>query len=360
MVNGLFFFFFLYQRYYFFPIFGGNSIKPKTMSKYYLPDSEDFFEPDQHNVSFLNEIIESGHIGSFIRLCEALQEKRLSRIAEDIARRKDVRVVLLAGPSSSGKTSTARRLTVQLLTCRKWPVALSMDNWFVNREDTPLDEQGKPDFESLYSLDLKQFNQDLNDLIEGREIKLPTYNFQVGRREYRGDTLQLRPGMMIIIEGIHALNPILTEHLAEKYKYRVYAEPGNCLTIPLADGSQTELTPYDNRLLRRITRDYQTRGCTAARTLSLWDNVRRGEEKWIYPFKGLANATFNTAMLYELSAIRPKVEAMLQEVPADDPGYAEAQRLLSCLTAFTPIPHNEIPMNSLLREFIGGSVFDVG
>lgn len=316
---------------------------------YYYPDSEDFFEPDLHNVAYLNEIIEHGQIGNFIRLCEALQEKRISRIAEDIAKNPDVQIVLLAGPSSSGKTSTSRRLAVQLMTCRKWPVALSMDNWFVNREDTPTDEDGKKDYESIYSLDLKQFNQDLNDLIAGKEIQLPTYNFQKGCREYNGDTLQMKPGTTLILEGIHALNPLLTTEIDERYKYRVYAAPVVCL-----------IDAPDNRLLRRMVRDYQTRGCSAADTIARWPSVRRGEEKWIKPFKPLANATFNTAMLYELAAIKEQATKVLQEVAHDAPEYDEAQRLLKLLEPFSPIPHNEIPMNSLLREFIGGSVFNVG
>lgn len=344
------------------------------MNTLYCPDSEDFFNPEQHNVAFINQIIDEGKIGHFIRLCEALQEKKLSRIAEDIATRPDVKMVLLAGPSSSGKTSTSRRLSVQLMTCRKWPVPISMDNWFVDRDNTPLDENGQKDFESLYSLDLQQFNQDLNDLLAGKEIQLPTYNFQEGHREYRGETLQLKPGMILIIEGIHALNPILTQEIEERHKYRVYAYPNNTIQLP---EEPYKIEPWDNRLLRRISRDYETRGCSAARTLSLWPSVRRGEQKWILPFKENADAIFNTAMLYELAAIRPKVEAILQEVkpaetigngetpsdpnvPVDPFYYEEAQRLLKLLSYFHPIPHNEIPMNSLLREFIGGSVFDVG
>jgi len=318
-------------------------------NKYYYPDSEDFFEPDEHNVEFLNQIIDTGLIGKFIRLCEALQEKRISRIAEDICSHKEVRIVLLAGPSSSGKTSTANRLSVQLMACRKWPVALSMDNWFVNRKDTPLDEYGQKDYESIYALNLKQFNQDLSDLIDGKEIKLPTYNFQTGECEYRGETLSLQPGSILVIEGIHALNPTLTESIDEKFKYRVYASPETGL-VDINDG----------RLIRRITRDYKTRGCSASDTISRWASVRRGEEKWIKPYKHLANATFNTAILYELAALRIQAEEVLSQVPTDAPEYEEAQRLLKLLQPFHPIPHDEIPMNSLLREFIGGSVFDVG
>lgn len=323
----------------------------KIKKTLYCPDQEDFFEPYQHNVEYLNAIIDSGHIEEFILLCEALQEKRLSCIAEDIAKHKDVQLILLAGPSSSGKTSTSKRLAIQLMTCRKWPVALSMDNWFKNRADSPIGEDGKHDFESLHAVDLQLFNRDLQALINGEEVRLPTYNFQTGMREYNGEYLKLRPGTILIVEGIHALNPLLTQEIAEKNKYRVYASP---------QISISGISPTDNRLLRRITRDYQTRGCSAARTLELWSAVRKGEEKWIVPFKHLANATFNTAMLYELSAIRTKVEAILAEVPADDPEIETVHRLLEALTHFRPITDEQIPKNSLLREFIGGSVFNVG
>ncbi|MBQ0056298.1 MAG: nucleoside kinase [Bacteroidales bacterium] len=308
------------------------------------------------DVSDLNNAIRAGRIGDIIRTTEALQEKHLAKIAEEIAARESVRVVLLAGPSSSGKTSTSKRLAVQLMTCLKRPVALSMDNWFVNREDTPLDENGEKDFESIYSLDLAQFNRDLQDLIDGKEVKLPTYNFQLGEREYRGDTLRLEPDNILIVEGIHALNPVLTADIAPECKYLVYASALTALRLD----ENTRISTSDNRLLRRMCRDYVTRGCSAEDTLSRWPSVRRGEEKWIFPYQENADAIFNTAMVYEITALYPKAVKILSEVPVDSPAMPEAQRLLHFLTYFVPIPDKEIPMNSLLREFIGGSVFDVG
>lgn len=308
------------------------------------------------DVTDLNNAIKGGRIGDIIRTTEALQEKHLARIAEDIAARPDVRIVLLAGPSSSGKTSTSKRLSVQLMTCLKRPVALSMDNWFVNRDQTPLDENGEQDFESVYSVDIPQFNKDLQDLIDGREVQLLTYNFQRGEREYLGDTLQLEPEDILIIEGIHALNPMLTQEIAPEHKFLVYASALTALRLD----SDTRISTSDNRLLRRMCRDYTTRGCSAEDTLLRWPSVRRGEEKWIFPYQENADAIFNTAMVYEIPALYPKAVKVLSEVPVDSPAMPEAQRLLHFLTYFVPVPDKEIPMNSLLREFIGGSVFNVG
>ncbi len=308
-----------------------------------------------HNVGYLNHSIETGHMGDLILLNEALQEKRLAAIAEQIAARDNVKVVLIAGPSSSGKTTTSRRLSIELLTCLKRPQYLSLDNWFVNREDTPLDEYGEKDYESIHALDLPQFNHDLQALIEGQEIQLPTYNFQTGRREYNGKTLRLSPNTLLVIEGIHALNPILTEKIDDACKFRIYASA--LTTISLDDHNWIPTT--DNRLLRRIIRDYQYRGCSAADTIRRWESVRRGEEKWIFPFQENADAIFNTAMIYELSAIKDKASTVLREVPHNLPEASEAQRLLHFLDYFRPIYDQEIPRTSLLREFLGGSVFEL-
>jgi uridine kinase len=307
------------------------------------------------NVGYLNRAIAAGHMGELILFNEAMQEKQLARIAEQIAERPQVRMVLIAGPSSSGKTTTSRRLSVELMTCLKNPVALSMDNWFVDREKTPLDEYGEKDYESVYALDLPQFNRDLQDLIEGREIQLPTYNFQTGHREYSGRKLRLEPNTMLVIEGIHALNPILTESIAEEHKFRVYASA--LTSISLDDHNWIPTT--DNRLLRRIIRDYQYRGCSAAETIRRWASVRRGEEKWIFPFQENADAIFNSAMIYEISAIRDMACTVLREVPHDLPEAAEAHRLLRFLEYFKPIHNQEIPPSSLLREFLGGSIFEL-
>ncbi len=308
------------------------------------------------DVNDLNKAIEEGRIGDIIRTAEALQEKKLAAIAEKIAANADIKMILLAGPSSSGKTSTSRRLSIQLMTCWKKPVALSMDNWFVDRVNTPLDENGEKDYESIYALDLDQFNKDLQDLIDGKEIQLPTYNFQKGEREYKGNTLKLDADSLLILEGIHALNPLLLDKIDRKHKFLIYA---SALTGLRMEGD-TRISTSDNRLLRRMCRDYATRGCSAEETLSRWPSVRRGEEKWIFPYQENADCFFNTAMLYEFSALYPKSAKLLSEIPVESPQMPEAHRLLHFLTYFTPIPDNEVPNNSLLREFIGGSVFDVG
>ena len=307
------------------------------------------------NVGTMNRIVEAGEVGPFIRVNEAMQEKRLAAIAEQIASRPEVRMVLISGPSSSGKTSTSRRLGIQLATCLKRPVALSLDNWFVNREDTPLDEYGEKDYESLHALDLPQFNRDLTDLLEGREVALPTYNFQTGLREYRGQRLRLRPDTLLVVEGIHALNPELTASIPDAAKFRIYASA--LTSIALDDHNW--ISTHDNRLLRRIIRDYQYRGASAADTIRRWPSVHRGEARWIFPFQEQADVIFNTAMLYEIPAIRPKIENVLREVRHDVPEAAEAQRLLYFLQYFKPIYDTEIPNQSLLREFIGGSVLDL-
>lgn len=307
------------------------------------------------NIGHLNDAIRNGRFGDLIRMNEAVQEKRLASIAEEIAARPEVKVVLIAGPSSSGKTTTSKRVSVQLMTCLKEPVTLSLDNWFVERDQTPLDEYGEKDYESIYALDLPQFNQDLQDLLDGNEISLPTYNFQTGKREYRGQKLRLGPSTMLVIEGIHALNPVLTEKIADKHKYRIYASALTAISLD----DHNWIPTSDNRLLRRIIRDYQYRGCSAADTIRRWDSVRRGEEKWIFPYQENADVIFNTAMIYELASIKTKAEAVLREVPQNVPERSEAERLLQFLEYFNPIYDNEIPRISLLREFIGGSVFEL-
>lgn len=310
----------------------------------------------KQTIPYLNEMIESGHVSDLILVTEAQQERQLARIADEIAARPGLKVVLIAGPSSSGKTSTSKRLCIQLMSCHKYPVALSMDNWFVNRDKTPLDEKGKPDFESIYSMDLAQFNEDLQGLIDGKEVALPTYNFQLGAREYRGEKLQMTNDMILIIEGIHALNPLLTEQIPAENKFKIYAAP----MTPISMDGQHWIPTSATRLLRRITRDYQTRGLSAQRTIALWDSVRAGEEKWILPFQKEADAVFDSTIIYELAAIKPKAEEVLRQVPADAPEYETAQGLLSFLSRFEIIESTDIPRNSLLREFIGGSFFDVG
>lgn len=322
---------------------------------YTLHDYATIEEKKIHTVSYINDAIQEGHASDMILVTEALQEKQLIRIAEDIASRDSVRMVLLAGPSSSGKTSTSRRLCIQLMACGKHPVALSTDNWFVEHKDTPRDRNGNLDFESIYAMDLDLFNKDLQNLIDGNEVELPTFNFTTGLREYDGEKLHLTSDMILVIEGIHALNPMLTQQIPSERKYKIFAAPMSPISL---DGIHWIPTTA-NRLLRRISRDYQTRGKSAQQTIAGWGSVRRGEKKWILPFRDEADAIFDTSMLYELAALRPKAEKVLEKVPVDAREYRIAEKLLRFLRCFKPIWGGQIPRTSLMREFIGGSIFDV-
>ena len=322
---------------------------------YTIHDYPTIEEKQMHTMSFINKVIREGRQSDMILVTEAIQEKHLVKIAETIASREEIRIVLLAGPSSSGKTSTSKRLCIQLMACRKHPVALSMDNWFVDREYTVLDAEGKPDFESIHSMDLKQFHSDLDNLIQGKDVALPTFNFTKGKREYNGERLTLEKDMILVIEGIHALNPIISENIPATEKFKIFAAPMSPISL---DGEQWIPTTA-NRLLRRISRDFQTRGKTAQETIAGWRSVVRGEEKWILPFKDEADVVFDTSMLYELAALRPKAEKALKKVQKDSPEHEIADRLLGFLECFCPINPDFIPNNSLLREFIGGSTFDV-
>lgn len=321
-----------------------------TMHDYPTP-----VERTVHTVPFINKMIEQGMAADMILVTEALQERQLSKMAEQIASDDNIKVVLLAGPSSSGKTSSSKRLCIQLLASMKHPVALSMDNWFLNRDQTPLDEFGKPDFETIYALNLKQFNEDISSLINGEEVALPTFNFKEGRQEFRGETLHLTDDMILVIEGIHALNPLVSEQIAEDRKFKIYAAPQS----PISLDGENWIPTWVNRLLRRINRDYQTRGLSAQQTLAIWPSVRRGEQKWIEPFIGEADAVFDTSMLYELAALSTKAIEVLSEVPHDSEEYKYAEQLIDFLRMLKPIGSEQIPINSLMREFIGGSIFDV-
>ena len=323
---------------------------------YTVHDYKTIKEKTMHTVSYINSVIDSGHTSDMILVTEAIQEKRLVRIAEDIASRQDVRIVLLAGPSSSGKTSTSKRLCIQLMACGKHPVALSTDNWFVERQNTPRDKNGNLDFETIEAMDLKLFNEDLQNLIDGKEVQLPTFNFTTGQREYDGESLTLTSDMILVIEGIHALNPVLTQQIPAEKKYKLFAAPMS----PISLDGQHWIPTTANRLLRRISRDYQTRGRSAQQTIAGWGSVRRGEKKWILPFMNEADAIFDTSMLYELAALRPKAEKVLEKVPTDAREYRIAEKLLQFLRCIKPIWGSQIPRTSLMREFIGGSIFDVG
>ncbi|MDD2436991.1 MAG: nucleoside kinase [Massilibacteroides sp.] len=308
-----------------------------------------------NNVGDLNLAVKRGNASDIIKVSEAVQEKQVSKIAEEIARRfKDgVRIVLISGPSSSGKTTFCKRLQIQLLTNLLQPIAISLDDYFLSREDTPKDENGDYDFESLYALDLAYFNRDLEKLLAGEKLNLPSFDFNTGTRVYKGRTLKMKENSVLVIEGIHALNPELTSMVDNKCKYGIYASA--LTTISLDNHNWIPTT--DNRLLRRIIRDYRFRGYSAKETISRWPSVRRGEEKWIFPYQENADAMFNSAMIYELSALRKFAEPILMEVREADPENAEAYRLLRFIRYFNYIPDSELPRTSLLREFLGGGNF---
>ena len=311
------------------------------------------------DVPTLNKVAtneDSHHTQLLITLAEALHDKSISKIADQIAERfhqGGARVVLLAGPSSSGKTTTCKRLSVQLLANLIEPKMISLDNYFVDREHTPRDESGDYDYESLYAHDLEQFNKAITDLIAGKEVALPTYDFATGKRIYKGNTLKLTDNSILLMEGIHGLNPELTKGIPDKQKFKVYVSA--LTTISINDHNWIPTT--DNRLLRRIVRDYQYRGASAVDTIARWPSVRRGEDKWIFPFQENADAMFNSSLLYELAVIKELADEVLKKVPHNVPEYAEAYRLLRFLSYFKSIERSQVPQNSILREFLGGGTF---
>ena len=305
-------------------------------------------------VGDLNEAILNGHSSHLIQVSEALQEKKIGKIADEIAKRKGIRLVLIAGPSSSGKTTTCKRLSIQLVTNGIKPIGISLDDYFLDREKTPLDEKGDFDFEHLHALNLPLFNEQLNALFNGEEVELPRYDFPTGKSVKSGKKLKLHDDEVLVVEGIHALNPELTAQVPNEQIFRVYA---SALTTILLD-NHNYVPTTDNRLLRRIIRDYKYRGVSALDTIHRWPSVRAGENKWIFPFQENADAMFNTAMLFELAVIKSQAEPLLEQVPENCPEYAEAYRLLKFLRYIKPIPEAHIPPTSLLREFLGGSSFE--
>lgn len=305
-------------------------------------------------VGDLNEAILNGHSSQLIQVSEALQEKKIGKIADEIAKRKGIRLVLIAGPSSSGKTTTCKRLSIQLVTNGIKPIGISLDDYFLDREKTPLDEKGDFDFEHLHALNLPLFNEQLNALFNGEEVELPRYDFPTGKSVKSGKKLKLHDDEVLVVEGIHALNPELTAQVPNEQIFRVYA---SALTTILLD-NHNYVPTTDNRLLRRIIRDYKYRGVSALDTIRRWPSVRAGENKWIFPFQENADAMFNTAMLFELAVIKSQAEPLLDQVPENCPEYAEAYRLLKFLRYIKPIPEAHIPPTSLLREFLGGSSFE--
>lgn len=308
-------------------------------------------------VGDLNVACNHGHATDLINVSEALQEKKIAQIADEITHRnqdgKRVKLVLISGPSSSGKTTFSKRLSIQLMTNGLKPYPISLDDYFVNRNDTPLDENGKHDFESLYAVDLPFFEEQLTTLLNGGEVELPRYNFTTGKREMSGKKLRIDEHMILIFEGIHALNPALTPHIPNENKYKVYV---SALTTILLD-NHNYIPTTDNRLLRRIIRDYKYRNYSAEETIARWPSVRAGEEKWIFPYQENADAMFNSALLFELAVLKDYVEPVLRKVPNRCPEYSEAHRLLRFLNYFVSVQDKELPPTSLLREFLGGSSF---
>ena len=310
-----------------------------------------------NNAGDFNLACEGGHATDLINVAEALQEKKIAQIADTIFHRGQngnrVKLVLISGPSSSGKTTFSKRLSIQLMTNGLKPYSISLDNYFVDRADTPLDENGNYDYESLYALDLDLFNRQLQALLRGEEVELPRFNFMLGKQEFKGDKLQIDEHTILILEGIHALNPELTPHIPEASKFKIYVSA--LTTISLDDHNWIPTT--DNRLLRRIIRDFNYRGYSAQETISRWPSVRAGEDKWIFPYQENADVMFNSALLFEFAVLRMHAEPILMGVPRNCPEYSEAYRLLKFIKYFVPVQDKEIPPTSLLREFLGGSSF---
>ena len=306
-------------------------------------------------VGDLNDQSCQGNISDMILVQEALQERRIGEIARDIARREGVKFVMIAGPSSSGKTSFSHRLSIQLRTYGLKPHPIGLDNYYLNHDKTPLDDEGKPDYECLEALDVEQFNTDMSRLLGGESVELPSFNFKTGKREYRGKITTLGPEDILVIEGIHGLNEKMSYSLPAESKFKIYISALTCLNVD----EHNRIPTTDGRLLRRMVRDARTRGTSADKTIAMWPSVRRGEEKYIFPFQEDADAMFNSAMTYELAVIKQYAEPLLFNIRKGEPGYHEAKRLLKFLEYFLGVSSEELPTNSLCREFVGGSCFDV-
>ncbi|MBP3707919.1 MAG: nucleoside kinase [Clostridia bacterium] len=301
----------------------------------------------------LNRIIKKNKIKEYILLDEALHEKKLAAIADDIVKREKVKVILIAGPSSSGKTTFAQRLGIQLRLNGLKPVTLSVDNYFVERADNPKDENGEYDFECIEAIDTKLFNDHLLKLLNGEEIDVPTFDFEVGTKRYNGEKLRLKDDQILVIEGIHCLNDKLTPLISKEQKYKIYI---SCLTVLNMDYNN-RISTTDSRLIRRIVRDSQFRGYKALHTLNMWESVNKGEEKNIFPFQEQADSMFNSSLIYELAVLKDYALPLLKEIDNTNPAYSEARKLISMLEYFESVPEEYVPKNSLLREFLGGSIF---
>ena len=310
---------------------------------------------DLETVGALNDKICSGRVEDLVLVSEALQEAKIAEIAEDISKRRDVKFIMIAGPSSSGKTSFSHRLSIQLRAKGLVPHPIALDNYFKNREDTPKDENGKYDFECLGAMDVEGFNNDMKRLLSGEEVELPSFNFKTGQREYKGNFMKLNAEDVLVLEGIHGLNEKMSYALPADSKYKIYISALTSLNVD----EHNRISTTDSRLLRRIVRDNRTRGTSASGTLAMWQSVRKGEEENIFPFQESADAMFNSALIYELAVIKQFAEPLLFAIGKDDPGYLEAKRLLKFLDYFVSFTCEDVPKNSLMRESIGGSIFNV-
>jgi uridine kinase len=307
-----------------------------------------------NNVGDFNQSCRNNETFNLIKVSEALHEKKVAGIAEMVSKKSEkVRFVLVSGPSSSGKTTFSKRLSIQLMVCGLKPIVISLDNYFVNRDATPLDENGEWDFEHLLALDLALFNQQLKQLLDGEEVEIPFFNFEDGKRYFKGEKLKLNEDSVLVLEGIHALNPALIPDIPQETTFKIYVSALTTISID----NHNWIPTADTRLLRRIIRDYRFRNYSARETIARWPSVRRGEEKWIFPFQENADVMFNSALLFELAVLKRHAEPILAEVPKYCEEYTETHRLIKFLNYFISIPEREIPPTSLLREFVGGSSF---
>ena len=310
---------------------------------------------DMETVGGLNDKICSGKVEDLVLVSEALQEAKIAEIAQEIADRKGVKFIMIAGPSSSGKTSFSHRLSIQLRAKGLVPHPIALDNYFKNREDTPLDENGKYDFECLGAMDVEGFNNDMKRLLSGETVEMPTFNFKIGQREYKGDYMHLNKEDVLVLEGIHGLNEKMSYALPAESKFKIYISALTSLNVD----EHNRISTTDTRLIRRMVRDNRTRGTSASGTLAMWQSVRKGEEENIFPFQESADAMFNSALIYELAVLKQFAEPLLFAIEKDDPEYLEAKRLLKFLDYFVSFTCEDVPKNSLMREFIGGSIFNV-
>ena len=306
-------------------------------------------------VGDLNDWVCSGQVEDLILVQEALQERRIGEIAREISDRDGVKFVMIAGPSSSGKTTFSHRLSIQLRTYGLTPHPIGLDNYYKDHKDTPLDEDGNPDYECLDALDVEQFNKDMTDLLNGKEVELPTYNFKTGKREYKGHCLQLGEDDILVIEGIHGLNEKMSYALPAESKYKIYISALTALNVD----EHNRIPTTDGRIIRRMVRDARTRGASAQKTIAMWPSVRKGEEMYIFPYQEDADAMFNSALIYELAVLKPYAEPLLYSIEKGEPEYFEARRLLKFLEYFLTIGSDGLPNNSLIREFVGGGCFNL-